>query len=104
MALAAVSRPARGAWIEIGMIAMLRLTAPSRAPRGARGLKFKALPKAQRHILSRPARGAWIEIQYSYWAYMWNRSRPARGAWIEILSKSSICTLLSVAPREGRVD
>ena len=53
-----------------------------RAPRGARGLKFKRVPGADKDKLSRPARGAWIEIQP-----MLQTVGP-----------------LLVAPREGRVD
>ena len=62
-----MSRPARGAWIEIrqqwfvGSVAM-----------------------------SRPARGAWIEIGLEYIILYIARSRPARGAWIEIFDDLSI--------------
>ena len=34
------SRPARGAWIEIGRYIRLRKSHPGRAPQGARGLKL----------------------------------------------------------------
>ena len=34
-----LSRPSRGAWIEISMIGMIANRLPGRAPRGARGLK-----------------------------------------------------------------
>ena len=54
----------------------------SRAPRGARGLKFPDELNNNVLFLSRPARGAWIEI---------NATSTAR------------CQNI-VAPREGRVD
>ena len=34
------SRPARGAWIELSLLHILQPLPPSRAPHGARGLKF----------------------------------------------------------------
>ena len=55
------SRPARGAWIEIGYYKHLNVIA-----------------------VSRPARGAWIEIQTAKGRPIKLGSRPARGAWIEI--------------------
>ena len=38
--LAARSRPARGAWVEIVRIRKFRTVVNRRAPQGARGLKF----------------------------------------------------------------
>ena len=34
----------------------------SRAPQGARGLKYCYYGLVRRYVLSRPARGAWVEI------------------------------------------
>ena len=60
-----MSRPARGAWIEMAA-----------SPRSCRG-----------RSPSRPARGAWIEIRRSHAASRAHASsRPARGAWIEMLT------------------
>ena len=53
----------------------------SRAPQGARGLKFKK------------ARDTYGET----------KSRPARGAWVEILRKLNSLLRTLVAPRKGRV-
>ena len=75
-----VSRPARGAWIEI-----IRHC------------------EADLHERSRPARGAWIEICSTMLSNSCEKSRPARGAWIEIRfgaegASQSICR----APRGAR--
>ena len=56
-----VSRPTRGAWIEI-------------FPRS----------DTRSRPWSRPTRGAWIEIHGKARADLHDRSRPTRGAWIEI--------------------
>ena len=52
------SRPARGAWIEITLDDLGRLHQCSRAPHGARGLKFYGAEKHVKEKRSRPARGA----------------------------------------------
>ena len=59
--------------------------AGSRAPHGARGLKWSVDLNTTPISPSRPARGAWIEIAHVFviLAHL-ARSRPARGAWIEI--------------------
>ena len=59
------SRPARGAWIEILIERGDCYASYRRAPQGARGLKWKSGPLNHAHTLSRPARGAWIEIRIS---------------------------------------
>ena len=60
--IAAMSHPARGAWIEI---------------------KSKTAVRAAQ--ASHPARGAWIEINFSVSACVSVQvSHPARGAWIEM--------------------
>ena len=56
-----VSRPVRGAWIEI---------APTAAAAAA--------------AASRPVRGAWIEMYWSHLRLRFVMSRPVRGAWIEM--------------------
>ena len=58
----------------------------SRAPHGARGLKFTYNDLLEIGEKSRPTRGAWIEIKriLSGAPEIW--SRPTRGAWIEIMS------------------
>ena len=59
---AELSRPARGAWIEIEIKTSKILL-----------------------LLSRPARGAWIEIVVKIRrVHGFRKSRPARGAWIEM--------------------
>ena len=57
-----MSRPARGAWVEIKLY-------------GEQSLRAET---------SRPARGAWVEIIAIQERYGVRRSRPARGAWVEI--------------------
>ena len=78
------SLPARGAWIETGLLASIIIDHVGRSPRGGRGLK----PVCERHRLacaaSLPARGAWIETMIG--ASLRSgaaKSLPARGAWIE---------------------
>ena len=77
-----MSRPARGAWIEIQR----------------RKVQKKISPK------SRPARGAWIEMPIPVPPCPGSTSRPARGAWIEIVKVHYRGIALRVAPRKGRVD
>ena len=56
-----------------------------RAPHGARGLKYVEPPMRQGYdFRSRPAWGAWIEITTVLPSTSMRMSRPARGAWIEI--------------------
>ena len=77
-----VSRPARGAWVEIGVVYMRNYGVPSRAPHGARGLKFRDRRNDVLAVL---------------------RSRPARGAWVEIAVYCLLAPATTVAPRTGRV-
>ncbi len=65
MGLLLMSRPARGAWVEIYII------------------RYEMELK-----LSRPARGAWVEIEKIPVTVKVEVSRPARGAWIETLPDS----------------
>ena len=76
-----MSRPARGAWVEIIKKLMEALGVTRRAPQGARGLKSR---KTEYTGLQRP-------------------SRPARGAWVEIFAALLSFAVMSVAPRKGRV-
>ena len=78
-----VSRPVRGAWIEITL--QTRRTATAAA--------------------SRPVRGAWIEmVNPTYTKTDGTMSRPVRGAWIEIKHVMRHTPADRVAPRKGRVD
>ena len=77
------SLPARGAWIEIGIIKHSTIASACRSPHGERGLKSVASGAVVGLGASLPARGAWIEIQ-----------RTAR----------SRADARLVAPRTGSVD
>ena len=58
-----LSRPTRGAWIEICRHSRDTLKdGMRRAPHGARGLKSMELDNYEEDGKSRPTRGAWIEI------------------------------------------
>ena len=76
-----MSRPARGAWVEINNAATFEWVVTGRAPQGARGLKYNDIETKVNAAESRPARGAWVEISQSLGA----TRNPA------------------VAPRKGRV-
>ena len=76
-----MSRPARGAWVEIPILIADASEVLRRAPQGARGLKF---------------------FQKSFWIVN-TKSRPARGAWVEIFASPPITMSIMVAPRKGRV-
>ncbi len=121
----ALSRPARGAWIETCFVPARTAACSSRAPRGARGLKLPRLrartgespsrpargawietsfaPTEIGPIVSRPARGAWIETSYRQREGTQERSRPARGAWIETAVAATTTTYRRCrAPRGAR--
>ena len=74
------SRPARGAWVEIG-----------------------SNPDPATKTESRPARGAWVEIHPVKHNHLPKKSRPARGAWVEINMGIGYELEPEVAPRKGRV-
>ncbi len=61
-----------------------------RAPHGARGLKLREDAIRALCKRSRPTRGAWIEIAWTGKGTPGNASRPTRGAWIEI-SPCALC-------------
>ena len=75
-----LSRPARGAWVEISLQPY-----------------WLVLPS------SRPARGAWVEILVGEFFTSMITSRPARGAWVEIKKTGNKYVFIQVAPRKGRV-
>ena len=56
--IAGESRPARGAWIEIGITLKSGTHAPGRAPQGARGLKYAGfeLDQQTKHVAPRKGR------------------------------------------------
>ena len=76
-----LSRPARGAWVEMFFGFGTFGNFVRRAPQGARGLKF---------CVGAPAPSV-------------TGSRPARGAWVEIIMDWFGDTFFIVAPRKGRV-
>ena len=57
-----MSPPARGAWIEMVVIALFSAKVECRPPHGGRGLKSFHRDVNLFHHKSPPARGAWIEI------------------------------------------
>ena len=102
-----LSRPAWGAWIEIMSVWRLAPILPSRAPHGARGLKYGLVPAHGYTLLGRAphgARGLKSELRHhgdgiirraphgarglkclNQWISTKDvGSRPAWGAWIEI--------------------
>ena len=77
-----LSRPARGAWVEISLEA-------SPAPEDP---------------ASRPARGAWVEIPYPPPLDSRSFRRAPQGArGLKLIVILSLCHLKLVAPRKGRV-
>ena len=64
---AAVSHPARGAWIEIERELAIVASLGRRTPQGVRGLKSAIPVSGPVHVGSHPARGAWIEIAPAAW-------------------------------------
>ena len=121
------SRPVWGAWIEISMTRPTIPYTSSRAPYGARGLKYVKQMGRRCYAESRPVWGAWIEIDEIFYhqgrkyrrapygarglkfeqglektRHRW--SRPVWGAWIEMWRILCLDTDSIVAPRMGRVD
>ena len=77
----------------------------SRAPYGARGLKYLWGVTDLAAQMSRPVWGAWIEIGRRGGIRWAGRSRPVWGAWIEISKGYKAQPVIgAVAPRMGRVD
>ena len=99
-----LSRPARGAWVEICYSSFPLILIPaSRAPQGARGLKFLLMPSntCLRRRAPQGARGLKYLRMSLY--YLFQLSRPARGAWVEI-SPSTESTAITAcrAPQGAR--
>ena len=88
----ALSRPARGGWIEIGYQAWYSSAWQSPAPHGAGGLKFCGFWSGIRSRSPAPhgAGGLKSFISFAIGILPW--SRPARGGWIEIIYRLSIDT------------
>ena len=103
--ISVASRPARGAWVEIECLRRAWNAAKSRAPQGARGLKFlSVLWFYQVDIHRRAPQGArGLKSLVRHKAIRGRRSRPARGAWVEIHDLTSHSSISDVAPRKGRV-
>ena len=66
-----LSRPARGAWVE-----MYQHTEHNSAEE------------------SRPARGAWVEMMKNVSPNQSIMSRPARGAWVEIIHLHAVIVIV----------
>ena len=98
------SRPTRGAWIEIINAKTEEISQKSRAPHGARGLKFRRDGAAGAHDRRAPhgARGLKYAGQRGHQERCW--SRPTRGAWIEMSVSKPMMNHPPVAPHTGRVD
>ena len=75
-----LSRPARGAWVEIEIHRIAHLARQRRAPQGARGLKSLLSMPTETNYLSRPARGAWVEIMMPPVPSRYGKSRAPQGA------------------------
>ncbi len=81
-----LSRPIRGAWIEISSRCSRGTSSMSRPIRGA-WIEIMVMRRGIKDSTgSRPIRGAWIEINEYLTNARINKSRPIRGAWIEIAS------------------
>ena len=99
-----LSRPSRGAWIEIHLLPPLLLLTESRPSRGAWIEMWELTLREREFCSSRPSRGAWIEILTECWGLGYVVSRPSRGAWIEMHQYSKPRKNQTVAPLAGRVD
>ena len=100
-----LSRPVWGAWIEIYNIFVYPRLFSSRAPYGARGLKYEAEDQQSEAVESRAPYGArGLKLVLCAGAGRGRRSRPVWGAWIEIPMGSRTARPIPVAPRMGRVD
>ena len=80
------SRPARGAWVEIGKEAKPWMLSRCRAPQGARGLKFRlAAVLAGRGDRRAPQGARGLKYRRFLLSSDLIVSRPARGAWVEMI-------------------
>ena len=98
------SRPARGAWVEMQILIVKPSLENRRAPQGARGLKSRKSNNCGLSCSRAPQGARGLKFSLSSRVQPLPRSRPARGAWVEI-RKSLVAKAgtLSVAPRKGRV-
>ena len=97
----AKSRPTRGAWIEMPFVLQTFYDLHSRAPHGARGLKYffgipslvfsGRAPHGARGLKSTPFKICLILAS----------SRPTRGAWIEIASIRAACMPIACRAPHG---
>ena len=99
------SRPVWGAWIEIENNEDEPPQGVSRAPYGARGLKFSLRPLQPLDPRSRPVWGAWIEMLLTCPGSLCESSRAPYGArGLKCYRKAYCPKTCCVAPRMGRVD
>ena len=119
-----LSRPARGAWVEIRaearQIASRRCRAPqgarglkcitvrlnsfsslSRAPQGARGLKFNPCNSSNEGKGRAPQGARGLKYVNRHTITTEILSRPARGAWVEIMFGSSLASSASRRAPQG---
>ena len=96
------SRPARGAWVEIRPSATA-LWKMGRAPQGARGLKLAGIAKGTTEQGRAPQGARGLKSEWRNSDPRRRQSRPARGAWVEISPQSHRQSHFAVAPRKGRV-
>ena len=75
-----MSRPARGAWVEIEEVKQLRL-----------------------ELQSRPARGAWVEMRERQQVQLDARRAPQGARGLKLVGLNSMPAETHVAPRKGRV-
>ena len=101
-----LSRPSRGAWIEMFSLFLRLFICTGRAPRGARGLKFDFYEQQPiLLVLSRPSRGAWIEIFTVLLRNLCGSCRAPRGArGLKFFNLTNNYGYSEVAPLAGRVD
>ena len=121
-----LSRPTRGAWIEMSASHARMRASMSRPTRGA-WIEIALSDLQYFAFWSRPTRGAWIEIHHGGQRGKFfdcraprgarglkllpmshirfdDESRPTRGAWIEMHHIMTIIPYILVAPHAGRVD
>ena len=99
-----MSRPARGAWVEIVLVSVDVDGAGGRAPQGARGLKYHLFGDGELNAGRAPQGARGLKWQRPLPCGRKRQSRPARGAWVEICrSRRPPRRRATVAPRKGRV-
>ncbi len=77
----------------------------SRAPYGARGLKYYTSFTDLAMFLSRPVWGAWIEMQHAeLWRYRKMGRAPYGARGLKYDMGGGVAIVTGVAPRMGRVD